>query len=252
MAITSNHPVALPVTWDKPWPSGALERVGPDYLNADHYLHPELLEAEATVGEVKAMRTVYQEYKKLLSATKAALRVEDPSRTPEAHYLEIAAAWKKQLDAIANRSAEETASAKKAISILDKDIANLLEVREGAHSNEIRQHVKAIPAAGRIPFVMAAIDGGDKETVAAIMGGPSYLSGLTDEQRTVLWNAYTERAAAGHVATKRAIQRALDVNFNAFNELIEAGGALFPDATITGIVQRVERAHAARSLIFAS
>lgn len=250
--ISSNHPVDLPIAWNKPYPAGALESVGPDWLNADHFLHPELVEAASTVGEVETLRSVYQVYKKLLSSTKVALQTEDPSRTVEAHYLEIHAAWKKRLDAIANRSTEATNSAKKAITTIEKDIANLLEVRDGPHANEIRQHVKGLPAAERVPFVLAAIDNLDKETVAAVMGGPPYLAGLTAEQRETLWNRYTDRTAAGHVATKRAIQRAVDTNFHAFNELIAAGATLFPDAAITGIAQRVERAQAARNEIFAS
>lgn len=252
MAAMSNHPVALPVAWSRPYPPGALESVGPDYLNADHFLHPELVEAVSSTGEVAALKSVYEEFRNFLSSTKAALQTEDPSRTPEAHYLEIHAAWKKRLDAIANRSTEATTSAKKAIATIEKDIADLLEVRDGPHANEIRQHVKGLPAAERVPFVLAAIDNLDKETVAAVMGGPPYLAGLTAEQRETLWNRYTDRTAAGHVATKRAIQRALDVNFHAFNELIAAGAALFPDTAITGIAQRVERAQAARSAIFAS
>lgn len=251
MAVTSNHPVALPVAWNKPYPPGALESAGNNYLASDQYLHPELVEAASTVGEVETLRSVYQDYKKLLSSTKVALQTEDPSRTAEAHYLEVHSAFKKKLEAIANRSTDATTSAKKAIATIEKDIANLLEVRDGPHANEIRQHVKGLPAAERVPFVVAAIDSGDKETVAAIMGGPAYLSGLAAEQREILWNAYEQRAAAGHVVTRKALQRAITVNSESFNELLSAGGALFPDAAVSGIAQRVERAQAARSAIFA-
>lgn len=47
-----------------------------------------------------------------------------------------------------------------------------------ALSAEIRAHVKAMSKQDRVSFIQAAIDRGDVQTVAAVLRGPSYLSGI--------------------------------------------------------------------------
>lgn len=56
----------------------------------------------------------------------------------------------------------------------------------GLVSTEIRAHVKAMKDEERFGFVRAAIISDDKRTATAILGAPSYLSGLTTEMQDVL------------------------------------------------------------------
>lgn len=61
-----------------------------------------------------------------------------------------------------------------------------------AVASEIRGHFKAIPSRERVPAVLAAIQSGDRQAAAAVLGAPPYLSGLDAKQIPTL------RTAAEH------------------------------------------------------
>lgn len=62
----------------------------------------------------------------------------------------------------------------------------------GLVSTEIRAHVKGLKTEQRMDFVRAAIISNDTRTATAILGAPSYLSGLTAEMQDILTRMYHE------------------------------------------------------------
>lgn len=58
---------------------------------------------------------------------------------------------------------------------------------------EIRRHVKELPPTERNGFVQRAMTDGDGVTLTALLGAPSYLSGLSDDMQKVYVRQYRER-----------------------------------------------------------
>jgi hypothetical protein len=101
-------------------------------------------------------------------------------------------------------------------------------------ANSIREHCKGLTKTpnARFNFVMDAIKKGDRTTVAAILSGPAYLSGLTDDQHTGLRKA-AERVFSKACAQRDAAQKALD-RLNALPDMfIKEHSKLVPKARVT-------------------
>lgn len=88
----------------------------------------------------------------------------------------------------------------------------------GLVAGEIRTHVKGLKTGERMTFVMAAISDGDTRSATAVLGAPSYLSGLDRDAQTVLTRMYHEHHEPVKAKRLRAAQSGL--------ELIENRGGL--------------------------
>ena len=86
-------------------------------------------------------------------------------------------------------------------------------------ATEIRAHVKGLSDTKRSSFAYAAVEAGDKQTVAALLHAPAYLSGLTDKQMTAL----RQRAAYAFAPTESAQLEAVS---KASNMVAAAGSRL--------------------------
>lgn len=93
-----------------------------------------------------------------------------------------------------------------------------------AVATEIRGYVKGLPDAKRTAFAHAAVEAGDKATVAAILHAPAYLSGFTDKHLATL----RQRAAAAFApvdnAQREAVRDASDKVAAAGSRLVERFG----------------------------
>jgi hypothetical protein len=81
----------------------------------------------------------------------------------------------------------------------------------GLVSTEIRAHVKALKDKERFGFVRAAIISSDTRTATAILGAPSYLSGLTTEMQEVLTRMFHEHHSPVQAKRLKAAKGALDL-----------------------------------------
>lgn len=77
-------------------------------------------------------------------------------------------------------------------------------------AQEIRAHVKALGTSGA-GFVRAAIQSGDKTTVAAVLHAPAYLSGLKPEVLAALRTEAARQLAPAEAAQLNATRRAREV-----------------------------------------
>lgn len=88
-------------------------------------------------------------------------------------------------------------------------------------ATEIRAHVKSLADGKRSTFAYAAVEAGDKQTVAAILHAPAYLSGLTDKQMSAL----RQRAAYAFAPTEstqlEAVRKAGTMVATAGSQLVE-------------------------------
>ncbi|MGL5011215.1 MAG: hypothetical protein ACRC6I_15155 [Paracoccaceae bacterium] len=95
----------------------------------------------------------------------------------------------------AGRFDKVTANMRAGITLLEKELTTPLETRT-AHplSVEVRAFIRGLQATGGSPmeFVRRAIESGENEVVAAALGAPAFLSGLTPEMQTVLLRMHHE------------------------------------------------------------
>lgn len=187
---------------------------------------PKTIGVSAYAAAREALKLCYESFARLNDA-ESAVREVAPRRTHSTKYgkrTELVMDYK-ALAAAAERSLATTTPA------IDRRMAELVGYRDqlmkrvtasldhprrttpeglGA-ATEIRAHVKnAIPDARRFQFVYDSITGGDIETVAAVLHGKPFLSGLTDAQIGTL-RTYAETVFAPQDnAQLQAVMSAID------------------------------------------
>lgn len=222
---------------------GVVATVGGDALRGRQYLAPEFqteaAKADAVVAQLAAahdgVRTSFDELQQTC-------RVQDPSMTEHAHFLDLRDRADKRLKSEAERVKSARIPAERTIEGIDNDIRSRLEIAEGPRSNEIRSHFKAMKNGDALSLALKAIETGDKETMAAILGGPAYLSGLSDEQQNTLRNQMALKFAGDLVTRRNVIEKGLAINDRAFNELLFAVGAIFPKHRVDEITNGIQAA----------
>lgn len=85
---------------------------------------------------------------------------------------------------------------------------------------EIRRHVKDLPSGERNDFIQRALKDGDEVTLSALLGAPSYLSGLTADAQKLYTKQFHERMQPLTAKRLRACQAAADL-------IMERGGLIF-------------------------
>lgn len=90
---------------------------------------------------------------------------------------------------------------------------------------EVRAHIKNMPASERTVFIRAAVEAGDKLTIAAILHAQHFLSGLDrlafDNLRRQAAFKFAPVDAAQHEATVKVIQRVENASSNLFMRYIK-------------------------------
>jgi hypothetical protein len=93
---------------------------------------------------------------------------------------------------------------------------------------EIRSHVKSLKKPAKLMFLQKAIEEGDKRTVAAVLAGPAYLSGLdTEMHNTIHAMAADKFAPVDHAQLKVAksvltqVQNAGSKVFGRYTKVLE-------------------------------
>jgi hypothetical protein len=119
----------------------------------------------------------------------------DTSKTPEQKLLLMATHAEKAQD----RCAKAFDSALKTLTALAKHVedsltAPLEQTTHSALCQEIRQFVRGLPKDERDVFVNAAVKRGDTQVMNAILGAPSYLSGIADERKAMWVREYRSKA----------------------------------------------------------
>jgi len=86
------------------------------------------------------------------------------------------------------------ANLEKGIAHLEGELSQPVTSRAAAPvASEIRNYVRTLPTAKLHAFIKEALDNGDHDTVTAVLGAPSYLSGLTPEFQKTYLRLYHER-----------------------------------------------------------
>ena len=124
--------------------------------------------------------------------TARALIEKDTSKTEDARLLQLDTFAGKQLAAVGKTFDATLANLNRSIAFLEGELSMPLISKAGtAMGAEIRAHVKGMTTAQRQEFIQTAIDSGDEETAAAVLGAKHYLTGITAQMQQALtrgWN----------------------------------------------------------------
>lgn len=231
-----NQPVALASPLDaalrrpnaRPAPTAPSLRMSEQLIAPSPTLDPKGIAAipgydDATKPYVAIAETAMSEMHEAIAAVIAAR--EASRRRPD--WTEAAA-----IMAVANHAA---ALQDRATRVADKVLAQLTTTINGLESMlqgpmesnatsspvaaEIRAHVKSLSSEGRYAFMMQAVNKKDTRTLGAVLGAPSYLSGLTDDMSATFTRQYNS------VKSPEVVQR-LDV-MKAARAKVEAAGSVF-------------------------
>lgn len=109
-------------------------------------------------------------------------------------------------------------------------------------ATEARQHFARMEKARRVPAVATAMKGGDVVTVAALVGAPAYLSGLSPDEQAQLRSMLPPLLFADQHERIKALEHAQGEVGRSAHELMRLVGELLP-STLVKAASDDEQAH---------
>lgn len=154
-----------------------------------------------------AFSTAYEGIRAVYGAREAADK--NAAWTEEAKIIQVDEFARKHLARITRAFDTSRANLVKGIASIEAELSQPLESKAAASiSAEIRAHAKALPMGDRHAFVGRAIQAGDHVTVSALLGAPSYLSGLEAQFQSIYTRQWHERANPEATKRLKAMQSA--------------------------------------------
>jgi len=177
---------------------------------------------------VEALDDMYQS----IAAVHRLKQVADKNQawTPANVALQVSKEADKTLARLMKKADAVLANLQKSIDGREDMLRTPLQQRAsvGAVNGEIRAHVKAMSAEERTKFLREANESGDGETLAAVLGAPPFLSGLTQTEKEHFTREYHMRrdpVAVRRLAAMKAAHKMLqDRAPLVFKELEKAVG----------------------------
>lgn len=183
-------------------------------------LHPENIRAlEGFDNEtepyvrpaIEAMSTLYQGLADIHAARKAAR--ENPTLNEAAQVIAVA----DYADKVRARAAKKVDAAvdtlTRGIKFTDEALSSPLAAAAGVSPlhMEIRAHVKALDTDGRMKWFNEALRNGDTLSLVAVLGAPSYLSGMSEEMKVTHLRHYHMHTNPSAARRLKVMQGALDI-----------------------------------------
>ncbi len=190
--------------------------------NVTPSLHPANIEAidgfsDDTKGYVNAavdaLSTAYDGLGKIHEAKAATSK--NQAWNDEQKVLMVADFAEKTQTAITRKFDSAVASLTKGIDAMDAMLNNPIKA-DAERLNvaaEIRAHVKGLSLDERLKFLSDAQAAGDSESLRAVLGAPSYLSGLTEQERQVRTRMFHEKQSPETANRLKVMRAARDMLF---------------------------------------
>jgi hypothetical protein len=164
-------------------------------------LHPRIVEeidgwCEETKEVLGPTQTAFSTAYQALRQTHDTREVvaKNPGWTDEQKLVQTDNFAKKKLEQITRTFDSTLGNLTKGIAYLEGQLNEPIQARAASSiANQIRDYARALPEAKLHTFVREAIDGGDHDTVTALLGAPPYLSGLNREFQRSYARMYHER-----------------------------------------------------------
>lgn len=179
-------------------------------------------------GAERALHEAYSGVSAVFEAREAAKR--DLSLTDAGRTMKVDDMAQRVFKKVAKLFDAESNNLSKGVAQIEEKLTAPINAR-AAHpiAAEVRAYVRAMKGPDRVSFVYRAVTSGDQTTAEAVLGAPSYLSGIEADTQAVLLRTYHEHAAPDEAAKLKVMQGALAMLGNRggllFTQLEQAVGA---------------------------
>lgn len=207
--------------------------IHPDVL----LLHSEVLDVDGAIGRDAlpparwAYAALYDFYAKAEDAERESHKVAKPGRIAPGrtegdwravpgglrHFhgreAEVADAISAAYERIMPQVENQIAAVRRTREELAKKVVDAIDYSRGhsgeglAVSQEVRNHVRALPNEDRLPFLNRALEADDRQTIGAVLSAPAYLSGLDGKLYEVVRGMAANRWAKSEAAQVEALDR---------------------------------------------
>ena len=182
-------------------------------------LHPDTVRAVEGYNDttapfiddvVSAFNDAYMTLESIHGASDAAKR--NPSWTEEHRVLIVSKEAQKHQDRLLRRMDGAARSLGAAITHTERELARPLTEKAalGTLNQEIRSFVRGLKREERTKLLNEAMDGDDGDTLAAILGGKPFLSGLSPPEHANYVHRYNVKQNPGLVARLAVMRGAMD------------------------------------------
>lgn len=157
-----------------------------------------------------AFRSAYIAVKAVHDAR--ALASQNEAWTEGSVVIQTDALARKHMDRVTRSFDAAHARLKDGVASIERDLsAPVASKASHGIAAEVRAHVKGLTTDKRLALVQHAITSGDDTTATAVLGGPSYLSGLTEEMQATLTRQYHEHNSPEATVRLRAMRGAISL-----------------------------------------
>lgn len=214
-------------------------------------LHPDNVKGldgydESTASYLSSTVTAFTNAYEGIAAVLEAKSVVNANHawTPERRIIELGQLADKKLASISKSFDTTRANLLKQITHIEGELSAPVQAKSGtAVAAEIRAHVKALSFTERTTFIQQAIKEGDEISLTALLGAPSYLSGLDAKSQGVYLRQFHHRMQPEKANLLKVLRGAADLIADrgglVFTQLEKAVGAKSNE------VQQLRRAHEA-------
>ena len=226
---------------DKPLP----QLTRPDSLAEGHAALWQK-EAGSDDASLNNLGSVHTELARSFQAFAESREARNPNQT-QAQHLDM---LNRQFDSTMTRltsaaqKAREQATAR--LSKIEDQFRSTVKWDE-KHGQELRGVLRGLSASERSEFISKAIEQRDGATLAAVLGAPAALSGITPDQQ----RAYRGRALHTHAPDlarlERVLQTAIKTTGEAFTDMLASGSTLTAASVRAEYAKQTEKAEAARA-----
>lgn len=161
-------------------------------------------------GTERALHEAYSGVSAVHAAMDAAKR--DPTLNEAARVVKVDDMARRVFKKVAGMFDAEIVRLEKGIALAEEKLGGPVAAKASHFlASEVRAYVRELPEAERWPFIRAAIRGGDDLTATACLGGPAYLSGLSDAMHDNLLLTYHTHNNPGEAARLKLMRGAKDL-----------------------------------------
>jgi hypothetical protein len=212
------------------------------------HLHPALVENNEIFKDLQDIPVV-QSALRTIDTGRETLdeswhRINNPDPTqPRAAHLE---AWEKnsmkRVEEVRKRMERTEEIANTHMETVQNEINALLQ--ETPRASEIRSYIRSLEPEQRTAVLGKALENADHETMAALVSGPAYLSGLDEKQRETMKDGFLKRNAPKEYRQREAIKKARELAKKAYTATLEGVGELTPAQEMAKYRKQKQKAEA--------
>ena len=217
----------------------------PDSLAAGHAAHWQN-EAGSDDPALNNLGSVHAELARSFDALVESREARNPNTPQAAHLDSISRHFDSTMTRLASAADRAKEAATKRLYKIEDDFRSVVKWDE-KHAQELRGVLRGLSASEKSEFIGAAIQNKDGATLAAVLGAPAALSGITPDQQ----KAYRGRALHTHAPDlaklEKTLHTAIKTTSEAFTDMLATGPALTAAAVRAEYAAQAEKAEAARA-----